>query len=116
MRDSRSGSCLSRVFGRRSWRYHLYVARRETPRPSPDVLRALGTQVKRIRLDQGLSQTAVADAAGITYKHLGRIELAQSEAGADMLVRIAKALGVTVGELFETITPAAAQRRKRLRV
>jgi transcriptional regulator with XRE-family HTH domain len=88
------------------------VARKQTPRPSPDVLRALGAQVKRIRLDQGLTQTAVADAAGITYKHLGRIELAQSEAGADMLVRIANALGVTVGDLFDTITP----RRRRPRV
>jgi transcriptional regulator with XRE-family HTH domain len=68
--------------------------------------------VKRIRLDQGLSQTAVADAAGITYKHLGRIELAQSEAGADMLVRIAKALGVSVGDLFETITPHDGRRRR----
>jgi transcriptional regulator with XRE-family HTH domain len=92
------------------------VARRESPRPSPDILRRLGAQVKRIRLDLGLTQTEVADAAGITYKHLGRIELAQSEAGADMLVRIAKALGVTVGDLFETITPSAAGRRPRRRV
>jgi transcriptional regulator with XRE-family HTH domain len=92
------------------------VARREAPRPSPDILRQLGAQVKRIRLDQGLTQTEVADAAGITYKHLGRIELAQSEAGADMLVRIAKALGVTVGDLFATITPAALGRRPRARV
>ena len=89
------------------------MARRETPRPSPDILRLLGAQVKKIRNDRGLSQTAVADAAGITYKHLGRIELAQSEAGADMLVRIAKALGVTVGELFETITPSSRTRRGR---
>jgi transcriptional regulator with XRE-family HTH domain len=80
------------------------------------VLRQLGAQVKRIRLNQGLTQTEVADAAGITYKHLGRIELAQSEAGADMLVRIAKALGVTVGDLFEAITPGAAGRRPRARV
>jgi transcriptional regulator with XRE-family HTH domain len=80
------------------------------------VLRQLGAQVKRIRLNQGLTQTEVADAAGITYKHLGRIELAQSEAGADMLVRIAKALGVTVGDLFEAITPNAAGRRRRARV
>src|SRR5262245_29520808 len=70
------------------------------------VLRQLGAQVKRLRLDRRLSQQALADRAQINYKHLGRIERAQAEAGAEMLVLIARALNVPVGELFERITPS----------
>jgi transcriptional regulator with XRE-family HTH domain len=52
-----------------------------------------------------MSQERLAEAAGLTYKYLGRIELAKADPGADVLVRLARALAVPVGELFETITP-----------
>jgi transcriptional regulator with XRE-family HTH domain len=55
-----------------------------------------------------MSQERLAEAAGLTYKYLGRIELAKADPGADVLVRLARALAVPVGELFETITPAHA--------
>jgi transcriptional regulator with XRE-family HTH domain len=53
-----------------------------------------------------MSQERLAEAAGLTYKYLGRIELAKADPGADVLVRLARALAVPVGELFETITPS----------
>lgn len=53
-----------------------------------------------------MSQEAVAELAGLNYKYIGRVELAKADPGADVLVRLARALGVSVGELFETITPA----------
>jgi hypothetical protein len=35
------------------------------------------------------------------------VELSKAEPGADVLVRLARALAVPVGELFDTITPAS---------
>lgn len=66
------------------------------------VVRPLGEQVRRLRNDRGLSQETLAERASLNYKYLGRIELAQVSAGAAVLIRLARALGVTVGELFET--------------
>jgi len=69
-------------------------------------LRLLGEQVRHLRLDQRLSQKSVAKRARINFRHLGRIERAQTDPGADVLVRIARALNVAVGELFERVTPS----------
>jgi transcriptional regulator with XRE-family HTH domain len=53
-----------------------------------------------------MTQETLAELAGLNYKYIGRIELGKADAGADVLVRLARALAVPVGELFETITPA----------
>jgi transcriptional regulator with XRE-family HTH domain len=51
-----------------------------------------------------MSQERLAERAGVNYKHIGRIELAKTEPGADVLLRIARALAVPIGTLFETVT------------
>ena len=53
-----------------------------------------------------MTQETLAELAGLNYKYVGRIELGKADPGADVLVRLARALGVSVGELFDTITPA----------
>lgn len=78
------------------------------PRPRPAVLRPLGAQLRRLRLERRLSQEKLAELASLNYKYIGRIELAKADPGADVLVRLARALSVPVGELFQTITPADA--------
>lgn len=55
-----------------------------------------------------MSQQTVADLAALNYKYIGRVELGKADPGADVLVRIARALSVPVGELFETVTPSAS--------
>jgi transcriptional regulator with XRE-family HTH domain len=75
--------------------------------PPPAVLRPLGTQLRRLRLERQLSQERLAELAGLHYKYIGRVELAKADPGADVLVRLARALAVPVGELFETITPGS---------
>jgi transcriptional regulator with XRE-family HTH domain len=50
----------------------------------------------------------LAEQAQLNHKHIGNIELGKVDAGADALIRLARALAVPVGELFETITPADA--------
>jgi transcriptional regulator with XRE-family HTH domain len=58
-----------------------------------------------------MTQEKLAELASLNYKYIGRIELGKADPGADVLVRLARALSVPVGELFETITPAGATAR-----
>lgn len=76
------------------------------------MLRPLGAQIRRLRLERDLVQERLAELAGLNYKYLGRIELAQVNPSAEKLIHLARALGVTVGELFETTTPADTARRR----
>lgn len=73
-------------------------------RPIP-LLRPLGAQIRRLRLERDLAQEVLAERAGCSYKYLGKIEKATASPTAVKLIRLARALGVTVGELFEAITP-----------
>jgi transcriptional regulator with XRE-family HTH domain len=88
------------------------VARRKSitrkSRPRPAILRLLGTQLRRLRLERKMSQERLAEPARLNYKYIGRIELGKADPGAIVLVRLARALTVPVGELFDTITPADA--------
>jgi len=52
-----------------------------------------------------MTQETLAELASLNYKYIGRIELGKADPGADVLVRLARALQVSVGELFDTITP-----------
>jgi transcriptional regulator with XRE-family HTH domain len=87
------------------------VPRRKSPigkaPPPPAILKPLGAQLRRLRLERELSQEQLAELAGLHYKYIGRVELSKAEPGADVLVRLARALAVPVGELFDTITPAS---------
>jgi transcriptional regulator with XRE-family HTH domain len=53
-----------------------------------------------------MTQETLAELANLNYKYIGRVELGKADPGADVLVRLARALSVPVGELFETITPS----------
>ena len=66
------------------------------------MLRPLGAELRRLRLDRDLSQERLAELAGCSYKYLGRIELATANATAVKLIRLARALGVPTGRLFDT--------------
>ena len=79
-----------------------------SPRPRPAILKPLGAQLRRLRLERSLSQERLAERAGLNYKYIGQVELAKQDPGADVLVRLARALAVPVGQLFETITPQDA--------
>jgi transcriptional regulator with XRE-family HTH domain len=54
-----------------------------------------------------MTQETLAELASLNYKYIGRVELGKADPGADVLVRLARALSVPVGELFETITPTS---------
>ena len=56
------------------------------------ILRDLGAAIRATRLEQGLSQEALADAAGIDRSHMGKIERGERNVTLLNVERIAFAL------------------------
>jgi|GEM_PF-554906 len=61
----------------------------------------IGRNVRRIRLEQGLSQAALAEAVGVATRHIGRIEQGTISATIGLLARLADALHCEIGDLIE---------------
>ncbi len=64
-------------------------------------LRRLAMKLKKEREKRGLSQEALAKKAGISRGYLARLEIGRHDPTITMLRKIARALGVPVGELLE---------------
>jgi transcriptional regulator with XRE-family HTH domain len=58
-------------------------------------------RLKGLRADRGLTQEALAKKAGISREYLARLEAGQHDPPLSMLVKLAKALKVKVGELLK---------------
>ena len=67
--------------------------------PSPQ-LRAFGLTIRKARRDLDLSQEALADRAGLSYKHVGEIERANKDPRVTTVLKLAHALELRTGELF----------------
>lgn len=63
-------------------------------------LAQLGTAVRKRRKQVGLSQEALADAAGIDRSHMGKIERGERNVTLLNIVRIADALATKPSELM----------------
>jgi transcriptional regulator with XRE-family HTH domain len=59
-----------------------------------ELLRSIGDDLRRYRLDAGVSQAAVAKAAGVSPAHLSTIEAGVAEASLDVLLRVGAVLGL----------------------
>jgi transcriptional regulator with XRE-family HTH domain len=68
-----------------------------------DVLEKIGKHIKELRNDKKLSQQALSEFAGISYKYLGEIERGQVNLSVEILVKIAQSLQVSPGELLNDI-------------
>ncbi len=60
----------------------------------------VAANVRRLRQERGLSQEALSHEAGVTVRHLGRIEREEGSATVAMLSKIAVALKVDIADLF----------------
>ena len=60
----------------------------------------LGEQIKRIRTAKGLSQKEVLNISGLDKAQFSRIENGKTDPSFSTLVKIAKAIGVSLSELF----------------
>jgi transcriptional regulator with XRE-family HTH domain len=62
----------------------------------------LGEQIKRVRLTKGLSQKEVVMAANIEKAQYSRIENDKTDPSYTTIEKIAKAMGCSLSELFNT--------------
>ena len=66
----------------------------------PVVAKAFGDAVRAVRTTKGVAQEALAHAARIERSHMGKIERGEHMATLALVLKIAKALGVSSGELM----------------
>lgn len=72
-----------------------------SPQRNDPALVALGDAIRRIRQKRKLSQEQLALLAEIDRSHLGRVEKAKNEITMLLLVKIAKALDVSVMQIMK---------------
>lgn len=75
--------------------------------------RRLGLQVRRVRVEKGLTLVDIAAATGLSVSMLSMLERGKTGVSVGSLVAVASALGVAVGELFHpgVATDSAVVRR-----
>ncbi len=65
-----------------------------------DPLRRLGSRLKQLRQERRLTQEALAEAAGLSYKFIGEIERGSGNPTVTTLSALAGALEIEVSDLF----------------
>ena len=68
---------------------------------------AVGARIRLLRKLRGLSQQALAEAAGVTFQQIQKYERGANRVSASMLARIASALDAPVSEMFGEAGPAS---------
>jgi transcriptional regulator with XRE-family HTH domain len=69
-------------------------------RPDPlDVM--VGAKIRIFRTHRGLSQSDLAEKIGVAFQQVQKYESGANRIGASRLSRIAAALGIPIGDLFE---------------
>src|SRR6201986_4924191 len=68
---------------------------------------AVGARIRLLRKVRGLSQQALAEAAGVTFQQIQKYERGANRVSASMLSRIAAALDTPVAEMFGESSPAS---------
>ncbi|RAK52836.1 helix-turn-helix domain-containing protein [Phenylobacterium deserti] len=61
---------------------------------------AVGARIRLLRKMRGLSQQALAEAAGVTFQQIQKYERGSNRVSASMLARIANTLQAPVAEMF----------------
>ena len=61
---------------------------------------AVGARIRLLRKMRGMSQQALAEAAGVTFQQIQKYERGANRVSASMLSRIASALQTPVAEMF----------------
>ena len=82
------------------------TAKRKSTAKKPNVEAAdpgerLGDRLKKLRGDRGWSLESLADASGVSRSMLSQIERGQANPTLAVTIRIARAFGMSIGELVE---------------
>ena len=76
--------------------------------------KAVGTVIRRLRREKGLSQEVASGLAGIARSHLAMIETGSKQPNFETIWRIANAFEITPHELVEHIEKEAAERKENI--
>ena len=76
------------------------MARQSIKTDNDGRLRQLGAAIRTARHERGLSQEALADAAGIDRSHMGKIERGERNVSVLNVARVSAALNLTVASLM----------------
>jgi len=68
--------------------------------PKDADLVAIGRHLRALRTEQGLTQEALADAAGLHWTYIGQIERAERNFTVKNVLRLERGLGIGPGELL----------------
>jgi transcriptional regulator with XRE-family HTH domain len=69
----------------------------------PDPLDIFAANLRRLRQERGFSQERLAHDADLNTTHVAKIERSEREPGVRTVAKLAEALGVPVGELFQSV-------------
>ena len=61
----------------------------------------LGLNLKKYRLEKGLTQENLAEKVGIHPTYVGKLEGGKNNPSTKMLYKITRALGITLSDLFD---------------
>ena len=67
------------------------------------LLKRVGARIRKVRLEKGLSQEALALAAGLDRSYVGGVERGERNIAVVNLMRLARALAVPVSTLLEDL-------------
>lgn|SRR5215831_12529014 len=101
-RAARQNLSTSRLTQRQTpeWRIDERPAERYSPPIGLDA-RVVALRLRNLREQQGLSLQQLAKKAGLSQRHLKKLEAGQAQPQRPTLRKLAKALKVTVAELVE---------------
>lgn len=68
-----------------------------------DIKKSFGKKLKKIRLEQGLSQEALALSAELDRTYIPSIEKGERNVSITVLEKLAKALGISISELLDKL-------------
>ena len=80
------------------------ASRSDKPKKDPELV-ALGERLRELRLDAGLTQEALADAADLHWTFVGQVERGERKLSYKNLLKLAAGLGVGVGEVLPKPSP-----------
>ena len=69
----------------------------------PNAITLFGKQVRRLRIERGLSQEQLAELSDIHRNQIGHVERAEIKLSFDAVIRLAAGLKVKPEELFKLI-------------
>jgi transcriptional regulator with XRE-family HTH domain len=68
-----------------------------------DIIEKFGAKVKKLRVEAELSQESLASKANVHRTYMGMIERGEKNVTLKNINKIAKALGITISDLFKGV-------------